>query len=99
MLSPSKMAAICKEMQMPDAAERFVESVGSLGAELKDAALIVTPVWGNAPEHWTHLAVVKSSAAEWTVVYKDSLSTMHKICRENAQKLSTLLSCALMKKL
>ena len=96
LLSPSKMSHICQEMQMPDAAERFVEQVGTLGAELQDAKLIVTPVWGNAPEHWTLLIVEKSSEGEWTVVYKDSLSQMHPTCRENAEKLSTLLACALM---
>ena len=93
LLSPSKMSHICVEMQQPDAAERFVELVGTLGAELKAAKLILLPVWGDDPEHWTFL-ILKSEEGKWTAQYKDSLSGLHKGCQGNAQRLATLLSCA-----
>ena len=96
LLSPEKMAWVCKDMQLPDAAERFVEQVGKLSVQLQDAKLILLPVWGNNPEHWTLLIACKGEDEKWTLKYKDSLSGFHKGCAENAQRLTTLLSCALM---
>ena len=96
LLSPQKMAYICTQMQLPDAAERFVEHVGTLGAELQGKKLILLPIWGNNPEHWTLLILLKGDEGAWTVQYKDSLSGLHKECQGNAQKLVTLMSCALM---
>ena len=90
LLSPQKMSYICTQMQLPDAAERFVDEVGSLGAELKDAKLVLLPVWGDGPEHWTLLIVAKSEEGKWAAQYKDSLSGFHKGCAENAEKLATL---------
>ena len=83
-------------MQLPDAAERFVEEVGTLGAELKYIKLVLMPAWGDDPEHWTLLILAKSDESKWTAQCKDSLSGFHKGCQENAQRLTTLLSCALM---
>ena len=99
LLSPSKMSAVCKEMQRPDAAERFVEQVGTLGAELQAKKLILMPVWGDSPEHWTLVIVDKGEDDKWMVKYKDSLTNPHKECWENAEKLVTLISCALMQEL
>ena len=96
LLNPSKMAYICQQMQLPDAAERFVDEVGTLGATLKDAKLILLPVWGDDPEHWTLLIVSQSEEGKWNTRYKDSLSGFHKGCAENASKLTTLLSASLM---
>jgi hypothetical protein len=83
-------------MQLPDAAERFLEEVGTLGAELKIATLVLLPVWGDDPEHWTLLILSKSDEGKWTAQYKDSVSRFHKGCQENAQRLTTLLSCVVM---
>jgi hypothetical protein len=89
LLSPSKMSYICTQMQLPDAAERFVEKVGTLGAELENATLVLLPVWGDDPEHWTLLILSQSDEGKWTALYKDSLSGFHKGCQENAQRLTT----------
>ena len=99
LLSPEKMCYICKEMQLPDAAERFVDQVGTLCAELEGAKLILLPVWGSNPDHWTLMIVEKGEEGKWTTKYKDSLSGFHKGCHDNAQSLATLLSCALMREL
>ena len=96
LLSPTKLAQTCQELQSPDAAERFVDVVGTLAAELKGVKLVLCPVWGPNPDHWTLLIVRKSDEGTWTVLYKDSLSGFHKGCAENAQRLTTLLSSALM---
>ena len=99
LLSPQRMSYICTQMQLPDAAERFVDEVGTFSAELLNAKLILLPVWGDAPEHWTLLKLSKGEDGTWSVEYRDSLSGFHKGCAENAQKLTTLLACALMKDL
>ena len=95
LLNPAHVHQICLQMQLPDAAERFVQEIGTLSAELQSAQLILLPVWGDDPEHWTLLKVAKVDE-KWQVNYKDSLSTLHKGCKENAEKLTTLLACALM---
>ena len=89
-LSPSKMSYICTQMQLPDAAERFVEEVGTLGAELKYIKLVLMPAWGDDPEHWTLLILAKSDEGKWTAQYKDTLSGFHKGGQENARRLTTL---------
>ena len=96
LLDPNKMSLVCQELQKPDAAERFVELVGPLTAELQDAKLILLPVWGDNPEHWTFLKVVKGEEGKLTAEYKDSLSGVVKANKENAERLTTLLSAALM---
>ena len=47
LLSPQRMSYICTQMQLPDAAERFVDEVGTFSAELLNAKLILLPVWGH----------------------------------------------------
>ena len=83
---------------MADAAERCLDIVAQLGAELKDQSLILAPVWGGeseAEEHCT-LLIVRKAEGKWQVEYKDSLTNEHASCRDNAQKISTVLSAALM---
>ena len=96
-LRAEETSAVCKEFDRPDAAEDFVRVVGMLAAKIFEKNVIFVPVWGgrdNGDFHWTLLTLSKIDE-EWVVDYKDSLSTMHKDCRENAEKLSTVLAVAM----
>ena len=96
-LSPGQLANIHYELNAADAAENFVRIVGELAAQLKDAKVVLLPVWGGTAgegdQHWTLLIVSKLEDG-WSVSYKDSLSKIHKQCSENAQKLLTTVSAA-----
>ena len=91
-----EIAQICQELDQADGAESFTRIVGNLAAKLSNAKHIFAPIWGGQSDgelHWTWLYMSKL-AETWQVEYKDSLTHMHKHCKENAENIFTVLVVA-----
>jgi hypothetical protein len=88
--------SMCSQSSHPEVAEVVLAALAKLQLLIKDAKLILVPVWGgtDGSEHWT-LLTLEVRDGKWSAVYKDSLTAKCTSCEDVASKLLTIVSLAL----
>ena len=97
-ISSEEIAQICQELDHELGGESFTQVVGRFAAKLKDCQYIFMPVWGGSygggDQHWTWMYLEKKDDGKWMAEYRDALTTLHKDCWENGEKLLTVIAVA-----